>query len=354
MTTMHGRGSNDNPQNKYLKDSYTVDDSYLEFCYKDGENPDSNKTEVIEVFPKTMLNKVKSPDVGMAYSVNPYQGCEHGCIYCYARTTHEYWGYSSGLDFERKIMVKPQGHVILTEELSKKSYKPDLVMLSGNTDCYQPIERHLKLTRKLLTVFLELKHPVGIITKNSLILRDLDILKELNRMNLLRITLSITSLSEETRRVLEPRTSSVKNKLHTLKVLADHNIPVNVNMAPVIPWINDHEILKLVRTVGELGARSVAYILVRLNGPIGGLFEQWLDRHYPDRKDRVLNTLRDCRAGKIGSSVFGERMSGTGNRAVHLKRIFELAKSRYIRDFGRHELNFSDFQPISKGQLKLF
>jgi len=351
---MKGRGSQNNPKNRFLTNEYAVEDSFLEFCYKEGENPDSNKTEVVEVFPKTMLNKVTSPDVGMAYSVNPYQGCEHGCIYCYARTTHEYWGYSAGLDFERKIMVKPDGHKILIQELSRKSYKPDLVMLSGNTDCYQPIEKKLGLTRKLLEVFLELNHPVGIITKNSLILKDLDILDELNRRNLLRITLSITSLKEETRRVLEPRTSSVVNKLHTLKVLSDLKIPVNVNIAPIVPWINDYEIPELIKTVAQLGAKSVVYILVRLNGPIGPMFENWLQSHYPDRKEKVLNAIRECREGKLGSSVFGERMKGNGTRAEYIDRMFKLYKTRFLPKSHSIKLNYDDFKPISKGQLNLF
>ena len=189
---------------------------FLNFAKKKAKTPDKSKTRYLEVFPKTIINKVESPDVGMMYSMNAYQGCEHGCIYCYARNTHEYWGYSAGLDFERRILVKKDAPKLLENSIKKKSWKAHTIVMSGNTDCYQPAEHIYKITRQCLEVFLKYKHPVGIITKNALILRDLDIVKELAKDNLIGVNVSITSLSEQTRRILEPRTATIKRRLETV------------------------------------------------------------------------------------------------------------------------------------------
>ncbi len=349
-----GRGSTSRPQNRFARHKHFIENEFLNYCHHEGESPDHNRTEILEVFPKTIINKVTSPDVGMDYSMNPYQGCEHGCIYCYARNSHEYWGYNAGLDFERKILVKKNAPQLLKKALSARNYTPKLIMLSGNTDCYQPIERRLKITRELLTICLVHKNPVGIITKNSLILRDLDLLQELNQLNLLRVTLSITSLRDSTRRALEPRTSSVKNKLKALETLSKQGIEVNVNMAPIIPAINDDEIFELIKTVGALGAKSVIYILVRLSGHLGQLFEDWLERHFPNRKNKVLNILRSMREGNLNDSRFGHRMRGEGRWAEHIKTLFTQAKKRFIPEHHYSDLNFDDFRPLSHGQLKLF
>ena len=198
----------------------------MNYCDKEGDEPDNNRTQYLEIFPKTILNKVTSTDIGMAYSMNPYQGCEHGCIYCYARNTHEYWGYSAGLDFERKILFKRNAPQLLEAKLNSKNWQPENIMFSGNTDCYQPIEKKLEITREMIKVLLKYKHPVSFITKNKLILRDLDLLKELAKLNLVHVSISITSLNEETRRILEPRTASIKKRLETVKILSDNGIPV--------------------------------------------------------------------------------------------------------------------------------
>ncbi len=228
-------------------------DDFLEYCWKEGELAEKNKTEYLPIFPKTIVNKVTSPDVGMSYSMNPYQGCEHGCIYCYARNTHEFWGYSAGLDFERKILIKENAPYLLEEMLKTKNWKAETIVLSGNTDCYQPAEKKFEITRACLEVFLKYKHPVGIITKNTLILRDLDLLRELTKDRLIGVNISVTSLSEKTRRLLEPRTATIAKRLETIKILSENNIPVNAMLAPIIPGINSHELLQLARAVSEKG-----------------------------------------------------------------------------------------------------
>ncbi|MAU27494.1 MAG: radical SAM protein, partial [Muricauda sp.] len=210
-----GRGAQQNVPNRFLRHVYEMREDFLELCRIEGEEADNNKTQYIPVFPKTIVNKVTSPDVGMMYSMNPYQGCEHGCIYCYARNAHEYWGYSAGLDFERKILVKKTAPELLEKLLKKKSWKAATIVMSGNTDCYQPAEKKFGITRKCLEVFLKYRHPVGIITKNALVLRDLDILRQLNEHCLVGVNVSITSLSEETRRLVEPRTTTIKKRLET-------------------------------------------------------------------------------------------------------------------------------------------
>ncbi len=223
--TIKGRGAQLNVSNRFLELSHETRDDFLEYCHKEGENADKNKTQFLEIYPKTIVNKVDSADAGMGYSMNPYQGCEHGCIYCYARNTHEYWGYSAGLDFERQILIKKNAPALLEALLKKKTWKAHPIVLSGNTDCYQPAEKQFEITRKCLEIFLKYKHPVGIITKNALIIRDLDILKALNADNLIAVNISVTSLSEDTRRILEPRTTTIKKRLETIKVLSSHGIP---------------------------------------------------------------------------------------------------------------------------------
>ena len=210
-STIKGRGAQRNVPNHFFELSHEMRDDFLEFCQRDGETADKNNTRYLEVFPKTIVNKVQSPDVGMGYSMNPYQGCEHGCIYCYARNTHEFWGYSAGLDFERRILVKKDAPKLLEAQLKKKSWKAHPIVMSGNTDCYQPAEKIYEITKACLEVFLKYKHPVGIITKNALILRDLELLKALANDNLIGVNISITSLLEDTRRILEPRTATIKN-----------------------------------------------------------------------------------------------------------------------------------------------
>lgn len=328
-----GRGAQYNPHNKFLKEEYIRETDYLNYCFAEGEEAESNKTEYIEIFPKTIINKVDSPDIGLSYSMNPYQGCEHGCIYCYARNTHEYWGYSAGKEFEQKILFKKNAPQLLEKHFQSKNWKVMPIMLSGNTDCYQPIERKLEITRGILEVCLKYKHPVSIITKNSLILRDLDLLQELNKYNLVHVSISITSLNEETRRLLEPRTASALKRLETVRLLSAKNIPVNVMVAPVIPAINSHELFDLVKAISEAGALGAACLVVRLNGQIGDIFTDWVIKSYPDRAEKILNQIKSLHGGNLNDSRFGARMKGDGKMAETIHKTFKLAKQKYgIKD----------------------
>lgn len=344
-----GRGAHLNPANRFLKNALSRED----VDGIDEVEEEIRRTKFIEVFPKTIVNEVKSPDVGMVQSLNPYQGCEHGCTYCYARPTHEYWGYSAGIDFERTILVKKNAPELLEKFLSRKSYKVRTISISGNTDCYQPCEKNFGITRELLKILLRYRHPVGIITKNTLIERDMDILEELAHMNLVSVSLSITSLDEELRRKLEPRTASVKKKLAAIENLTRVGIPVNIMMAPVIPALTDHEILPMIAETAKRGARSIGYTIVRLNGPNGEIFTNWLHHFYPDRAEKVLNQLKDLHAGKVSDSRFGARMRGEGNFALNVKRQFEIGRARFMA--GRSSLVLrNDLFLRNDGQLSLF
>ena len=290
----------------------------------------------------------------MAWAMHPYQGCEHGWIYCYARNTPNYWGYSAGLDFEQKILYKKDAPKILEEQLRKKNWKPEPIMLAGNTDCYQPAEQTLAITRELLKVLWKYRHPVGIITKNSLVLRDLDLLRPMAENRLLRVSISLTTLNEELRRTLEPRTASVNARLKTIEALSENGIPVNVMMAPIIPGLNDHEILEVGQKVSSLGALSMAYTMVRLNGDVAVIFEDWIRKSMPDRADRVLNRIRDVHGGELHDSRFGTRMSGEGQFADVVKQQFLLAKKRFFSDKQKPEYNLELFEHLRNPQMSLF
>ena len=353
-SVLKGRGAQRNVHNRFLELSHETRDDFLEYCQKEGEESDKNKTLYLDVFPKTIINKVTSPDVGMMYSMNPYQGCEHGCVYCYARNSHEFWGYSAGLDFERRILIKKDAPRLLEEKLKTKNWKAQTIVLSGNTDCYQPAEKRYQITRRCLEVFLKYKHPVGIITKNALILRDLDILKELAKDNLIGVNISITTLSEETRRILEPRTTTIKKRLETVKVLSDNGIPVNVMLAPIIPSINSHEILPLAKAASDAGALSIAHIIVRLNGAIGQIFTDWIYKTMPDRAHKVLHQIEDCHGGRLNDSRYGTRMRGEGKIAEQIHALMRLAKLKYYKNKTMPKLNTQLHEEYKVGQLKLF
>lgn len=344
------RGSSINPSNRFLKQEIGDDfDDITDFEAR------KKRTKFITIYPKTIVNKVKSPDLGMTYSMNPYQGCEHGCTYCYARPTHEYWGYRSGTDFEEIVLVKKNAVALLEQTLQKKSWKVAPIVLSGNTDCYQPCEREFKLTRELLKVMLKYKHPVSIITKNALILRDIDLLKKLAELHLVRVQLSITSLNEDLRRRLEPRTATVKKKLDVLQQLSEAGIPVAVFFSPVIPGLNDHELFAVAKAAKKHGAIKFHYQLVRLNGSTAVVFTDWLEKNYPDRMDKVLHLLRDLRGGALNDSRFGTRMKGEGNYAEFLQQQKQVATNRYFKEQIQIELRCDLFQvPSNHNQLSLF
>lgn len=349
-----GRGAQHQINNRFAAFSYEMRDDFLNYCAVEGEEASDSKTSFIETYPKTIVNKVTSPDVGLEFSLNPYQGCEHGCVYCYARNSHEYWGYGAGLDFEQKILVKRNAVELLEKKLRSKSWKAAPIVLSGNTDCYQPIERKLQITRQLLQVFLKFKHPVGIITKNALIQRDMDILEELAKDNLVRVNLSITSLDERTRQLLEPRTASIKKRLETLEKLSAKHIPVNVMMAPIIPSINSHEILPLVKEISNRGACGVGYTMVRLNGAIAEVFSEWIRKAMPHRADKVLHQIAECHNGNLNDSRFGARMKGEGNIADQVAQQFAIARKKYLSGRKTPVLNCELHDQYKDGQMKLF
>ncbi len=349
-----GRGAQQNTPNRFFEELHETRDDFLEFCRLEGEEAESNKTQYLPIFPKTIVNKVNSPDVGMQYSMNAYQGCEHGCIYCYARNTHEFWGYSAGLDFERKILVKKDAPKLLEAKLKSKKWKASTIVMSGNTDCYQPAEKNYEITRRCLEIFLKYKHPVGIITKNALLLRDLDILQDLAKDQLVGVNISITSLSENTRRILEPRTASIKKRLIAIEKLSTHGIPVNAMLAPIIPGINSHEILNMAKIVREHGALSMAFTVVRLNGAIGQIFSDWIRTTLPDRADKVLRQIAACHKGTLNDSRYGIRGRGDGKIAAQIHDLFSLAKQKYFKNQSFPKLNCELHSQCKDGQLRLF
>ncbi|MBI5475073.1 MAG: PA0069 family radical SAM protein [Ignavibacteriae bacterium] len=293
---------------------------------------------------KTILAKNDSPDLPFDYSINPYRGCEHGCIYCYARPSHEYLGFSAGLDFESKIMVKMDAAKLLSETLRKESWQPQMVAFSGNTDCYQPAERKLQLTRECLKVFLDHRNPVGLITKNALVLRDLDLLQEMAKYNLIHVMLSITSLDAQLIRKMEPRTSSPENRLNAIEELARNGVPVGVNIAPTIPGLTDEELPAILKSAAERGAQSAGYLLLRLPGAVEPLFLNWLGRELPERSGKIINRIRDTRQGELSEARFGKRMRGEGEIAAAIHSLFEINMRKYNLNKRWHGLSTEHFR----------
>ena len=339
-----GQGAQRNVKNRFEQYSYEPEDWEIE----------KTKTQIIEVFPKTIVNVVKSPDLPMEYSLNPYQGCEHGCSYCYARPTHEYWGFSAGIDFERKIMVKKNAPELLEKFFRKRNYFPKTIMLSGNTDCYQPIERELKITRKILEVCLAYRHPVSILSKNALVLRDLDLFIKMNELNLISVALSIPTMNEDLRRKMEPRTSSAIKKLEALKILKENNIPTGAMIAPIIPGLNSDETLKIIKKISETGADWFGYTLIRLNDTVEPVFVKWLETSFPDRKDKVISLIKQMRGGKLGEKRYFERYKGEGSIAEMIHNTIEIGRNKYFRDRKMVELSAAHFSGSKTQQLKLF
>ena len=339
-----GQGAQRNVKNRFEQYSYEPEDWEIE----------KTNTQIIEVFPKTIVNAVKSPDLPMEYSLNPYQGCEHGCSYCYARPTHEYWGFSAGIDFERKIMVKKNAPELLEKFFRKRNYIPKTIMLSGNTDCYQPIERELEITRKILEVCLAYRHPVSILSKNALVLRDLDLFIKMNELNLISVALSIPTMNEDLRRKMEPRTSSAIKKLEALKILKENNIPTGAMIAPIIPGLNSDETLNIIKEISETGADWFGYTLIRLNDTVEPVFVKWLETSFPDRKDKVINLIKQMRGGKLGEKRYFERYKGEGNIAEMIHKTIEIGRNKYFKDRKMTELSTEHFTGSKTQQLKLF
>ncbi len=343
-----GRGAQIKSENRFLKSHYVTD--HIEGLDEPLlENP---HTQVFQENAKKIVNRVDSPDLGFGYSMNPYQGCEHGCIYCYARNTHEYYGFSAGLDFESKIVVKKNAARLLEQELLKPSWNAVPIMLSGNTDCYQPLEKKWGITRQLLKVMAQYRHPVSIISKNGLVVRDIDLLQDLAADNLVHVYISITTLNEDLRRAMEPRTASGIKRLKTVEELARANIPVGIMNAPIIPGLNHHEIPAILKAAADHGARNAGMTIVRLNGAIGKIFEDWLQKNFPDRFEKVWNQISSMHGGNVNDSQFDRRMRGDGNIADVIHQLFRTSKKKYFADKSMPTYDLTKFR--KGGNLSLF
>lgn len=342
-----GRGAAVNPPNRFEAISLERDADW------DPEQDPAPRTRFLRDLSQTVISYNNSPDIPFTASLNPYRGCEHGCAYCYARPFHEYLGFSAGLDFETKIMVKENAPELLRRELSSPKWKPQMLALSGVTDCYQPIERRLQLTRRCLAVLAEFRNPVGIVTKNHLVTRDLDLLRELAAHHAVAVNLSINSLDGELARHLEPRASAPKHRLAAVEALAKAGIPVGILVAPVIPALNDHEIPSVLNAARRAGAQWAGTLVLRLPLAVAPLFEQWLEQHAPQKKAKVLGRIRDMRGGKLNDPRFGSRMRGEGIFAGQISQMFHVARRRAGIPENEPELSIAAFRRPEGAQLAL-
>jgi DNA repair photolyase len=346
---VHGRGSASNPKNRFDTIERVPEPP------EDSDQAAGPHTQFLVDSSKSIIAYNDSPDVGFDASVNPYRGCEHGCIYCYARPTHEYLGFSSGLDFETKIMVKEDAPELLRKEFSSKKWQPQILALSGVTDCYQPAEKTKQITRRCLEVCLEFRNPVVIITKNHLVTRDIDVLAGLARFDCAGVTISVTTLDAKLASLLEPRASRPARRLGAIKKLAEAGIPVGYLQAPMIPGLTDSEAPAIAMAAAQAGATFAGYVALRLPFAVKALFEQWLEQHYPDRKDKVLNRIRALRGGKLNDPNFTSRMRGEGVFAEQMNELFHLATRKAGIRRRWPEFSTAHFRrPANSPQLALF
>jgi DNA repair photolyase len=347
-----GRGSLSNASGRF--------EPHARLVFDDGwqslEELPPFKTLVQEERARKIITRNESPDIGFDRSINPYRGCEHGCIYCYARPTHAYQGLSPGLDFETKLFVKPDAPELLAKELAAPGYRPRMIALGTNTDPYQPIERKWRVTRRILEVLRAAGHPVGIVTKSALITRDLDILSDMAAKGLAKVALSITTLDHRLARAMEPRASTPARRLEAIRSLAHAGIPAAVMVAPVIPAINDSEIERVLDAAAAAGASEAGYVMLRMPLEIKDLFREWLQEHFPDKYRHVISLVRDLHGGKDYDATFGKRQTGTGPYAWSIGRRFEIACKRLGLNRRRLRLTAAHFHPpVSAGdQLDLF
>ncbi len=335
--SLRGRGASVNPANRFDRIEIERDADFNE----EGSSP---KTQFFADSSRSVISMNDSPDVPFSAGLNPYRGCEHGCAYCYARPFHEYLGFSAGLDFESRIIVKKDAPELLRKELSSPRWRPQTLSLSGVTDPYQPVERKLEITRRCLEVLNEFKNPVSVISKNRLIARDADVLSELARAQAATACLSITTLDARLARLLEPRASTPEKRLEAVRILSQAGVPVGVNVAPVIPGLNDHEIPAILQAAAKAGARHAGYILAHLPGAVAAVFEDWLLRHFPERKDKVLGQIRALHGGQLQDPRFGRRMSGEGTLAEEISSLFTLSRRRSGLDAPWPQLSAAAFQ----------
>jgi DNA repair photolyase len=352
---IRGRGAAYNPPNRFEPIEFVPDGDALDADLLEEELP-LPRTQFLRDTTRSIIARNDSPDVGFSASVNPYRGCEHGCIYCYARPFHEYLGMSAGVDFETKILVKEDAPELLRAELMKKSYAPEVIAVSGVTDPYQPVERKLEITRRCMQVLAEFRNPATIITKNHLVTRDIDVFSELAAHDAIAVNLSITTLDEKLQRVMEPRTSVPKRRLAAVEKLAAAGIPVGIMVAPIVPGITDEEVADILQAARDAGARWAGYVMLRLPHAVAPLFEDWLTHHFPDRREKVLNRIRRMRGGRLYDSTWGERARGTGEFADQVGALFRAArrKAGYEGD-RKYDLSTSSFRrPHPHGQIALF
>ncbi|MEN8248573.1 MAG: PA0069 family radical SAM protein [Bacteroidota bacterium] len=335
-----GRGTLINPQNKFRN-------NFLGKFHKEGIDDfefSLPRTVFINEYPKSIVSKNDSPDIPFDFSINPYQGCEHGCVYCYARESHQFWGYSAGLDFESKIIVKHNAPELLEKTLLNPKWKVAPITFSGNTDCYQPAERKYKITRELLKICLKYRNPVSIITKNMLILRDIDILTELASRNLVHVVISVTTFNEELRRNLEPRSVTADKRLKTVKKLTEAGIPTGVMIAPIIPGLNINEVPLIIERAAEAGAFDVSHTVLRLNGAIEEIFINWLKAVYPEKAQKILTQVQSIHGGKVNDSRFMKRMLGEGKIADMISQMMKIGRKRYFKNPGFPAFDTSKFR----------
>lgn len=325
LPVLRGRGVGWNPPNRFERLAVELDP---EPELAEGEEPLRPETVLLRDRTRSILAHNDSPDVGFDVGINPYRGCSHGCVYCYARPTHEYLGFSAGLDFETKIMVKEDAPALLRKALTSRSWKPQVIALSGNTDAYQPAERRLGLTRSCLEVLAEFRNPVGIVTKSHLVTRDRDLLAELASVRAAAVVVSITSLRNDVQRVMEPRAATPARRLDAIRSLAAAGVPVGVNVAPVVPGLTDEEVPAILEAAAGAGASFASYILLRLPHGVKSIFEAWLGQHFPERRDKVLNRVRDLRGGKLYDARFEVRGRGEGPWAEQLRALFRVTRDR--------------------------
>ena len=342
---MRGRGTESNPPNRF-------DELHLEL---DADaRAELGSTRFYRDASRSVLAENDSPDLGFRYSLNPYRGCEHGCVYCYARPSHQYLGFSAGLDFERRIMVKDDAPALLRQTFARSGWQPEIVSLSGNTDCYQPIERHLEITRHCLEVFAECRHPVGIISKSALVARDADLLAALAAHDAAHVVVSLTTLDDDLAARMEPRAARPGKRLDAIRALTEAGVPVGVLLAPVIPGLTDAEIPQLLRAAADAGARHAGWVLLRLPPPVDALFESWLAEEYPERAKRVTARIKDTRDGRMSDSQFGRRQRGEGAYAQQIAQLFDVNARKLGLDSPMPPLSGAAFRPPARdGQLRL-
>ena len=350
-----GRGAVSNIDGRFERHIHqAVDDGWLGTLMEDQDAPRTKTTLGIDG-ARSVITKNQSPDVPFDRSINPYRGCEHGCVYCFARPTHAYLGLSPGLDFETKLFWKPEAASLLRKQLSSKSYHPEPIVIGTSTDPYQPVDRDKKLTRDIIHVLADCQHPFSLITKSALVTRDIDLIAPMAALNRASVAVSVTSLDHRLSNLLEPRASAPHRRLEAIRKLSDAGIPVTVLAAPIIPGLNDMEIEKIAAACADAGASSISHIVLRLPLEIADLFEEWLSAHYPNRKDKVMSLIRQMRGGERYQSEFGNRMRGTGPVADLIAHRFALARKKYGLTGRSLDLDCSGFKrPSADGQMSLF